>query len=111
MVCPHNSRSSGRLITIGALQIPEFLDLIDLFALDEDAFTDRYQQTPLARTKRKGLLRNAAIVLGNQRFSPALPVLKRSLFEESDPGLIDACRWAIREIESPEQDRSKGGAQ
>jgi epoxyqueuosine reductase len=111
MVCPHNSRPSGRPITIGALEIPEFLDLIDLFALDEDAFTDRYQQTPLARTKRKGLLRNAAIILGNQRFSPALPVLKRSLSEESDPGLIDACRWAIREIESSEQDHSKGDTQ
>jgi len=35
--------------------------------LDEQAFRDKFRRTPLLRPKRIGLLRNAALVLGNQR--------------------------------------------
>ena len=111
MVCPHNSQPTEVPITLGKLQVPEFLDMTDLFAFDQAEFDARFKHTPLARAKREGLLRNAAIVLGNQRFSPALPILNQCLKEEIDPGLLDACRWAIREIENPPiQTSMEGGS-
>jgi epoxyqueuosine reductase len=41
--------------------------LADLFALDENSFRQRFRHSPLWRIKLNGLLRNAAVVLGNQR--------------------------------------------
>ena len=66
-VCPWNSRSP-------VSQHAEFLpvgdrnpiDLIGLFDLDEAAFRERFRHTPLWRPRRRGILRNAAIVLGNR---------------------------------------------
>ena len=48
------------------------IDLAELFDLDEAAFRARFRHSPLWRAKRRGLLRNAAIVLGNQRRSRSL---------------------------------------
>ncbi len=42
------------------------VDLAALFSLDEAAFRRRFRHTPLWRPKRQGILRNAAIVLGNR---------------------------------------------
>ena len=41
------------------------LDLAGLLGLDDDAFRQRFRETAIWRTKRRGLLRNAAIALGN----------------------------------------------
>ena len=41
------------------------LPLEDLFFWDEARFRERFRRTPLWRSKRRGLLRNAAIVLGS----------------------------------------------
>ena len=41
------------------------LDLAGLLGLDDDAFRERFRDTAIWRTKRRGLLRNAAIALGN----------------------------------------------
>ena len=46
--------------------------------MSEAEFRDRFRHSPLWRTKRRGLLRNAAIVLGNQRSSEAAPELVRA---------------------------------
>jgi epoxyqueuosine reductase len=40
--------------------------LMDLFALDEAGFRQRFRHTPLWRIKLAGLLRNAALVVENQ---------------------------------------------
>jgi epoxyqueuosine reductase len=42
------------------------MELGELFALDEPTFRARFRKTPLWRTRREGLLRNAEIVLNNQ---------------------------------------------
>jgi epoxyqueuosine reductase len=42
------------------------IDLPELFTLDEEVFRQRFRHTPLWRAKPAGLLRNAAVVLGNQ---------------------------------------------
>jgi epoxyqueuosine reductase len=80
------------------------LALLSLFDLSDDQFRERFRRTPLWRAKRRGILRNAAIVLGNQRCQAALPLLRRA--EECEEPLVsEVCLWAITQIEN---DRSVG---
>jgi epoxyqueuosine reductase len=76
-------------------------DLIGLFELTDEAFRWRFRGTPLWRAKRRGLLRNAAIILGNQRHLPAIPALVRGL-NDSEPLVRGACAWALGQFENPE---------
>jgi epoxyqueuosine reductase len=94
-VCPWNSR---------APQSPEAafeprldsnpINLIGLFELDDAAFRRRFRSTPLWRAKRRGLLRNAAIVLGNRPTPDAIPALTRGL-NDNEPLIRGACAWAL----------------
>ena len=75
------------------------IDLAALFDLDEAGFRQRFRQTPLWRPKRRGILRNAALVLGNQRDESALPALQRGLHD--DESLVrGACAWALGRLAS-----------
>jgi epoxyqueuosine reductase len=76
------------------------VDLIELFGLDEAAFRRRFRHTPLWRPKRRGILRNAAIVLGNQRCEAALMALARGL-TDVEPLVRGACAWALGQYDSP----------
>src|SRR5262249_26253044 len=49
------------------------LDLLELLELDEEAFRQRFAGTALLRPGRAGLLRNAALALGNRGQPSALP--------------------------------------
>ncbi|RIK76395.1 MAG: tRNA epoxyqueuosine(34) reductase QueG [Planctomycetota bacterium] len=75
--------------------------LADLFTLDEDAFRRRFRKTPLFRPHRRGLLRNAAIVLGNQRDPSATPALAVGL-NDREPIVRGACAWALGRTGGPE---------
>jgi len=76
------------------------IDLIALFNLDDAGFRRRFKNTPLWRPKRRGILRNAAIVLGNQRPIEALPVLIRGL-DDDEPLVRGACAWALGNYHQP----------
>ncbi len=95
-VCPWNHRP--RLTEEPALQpraeTGTSLDLLELFELDDAEFRRRYRETPLWRPKRRGILRNAAIVLGNQRAVEAIPALVRGL-NDAEPLVRGACAWAL----------------
>ena len=73
------------------------LELGKLFDLDEQAFRARFRRTPLWRSHRRGLLRNAAIVLGNQRTSDAVSPLGKGL-NDDEPLVRGASAWALGEI-------------
>lgn len=102
-VCPWNRHAVPT-------PVPEFLPLEDqnplsllpLFELDDDAFRQRFRRTPMWRARRTGLLKNAALVLGNQRLEAAVPVLNRCLETESNEALLAHCLWALGEIATPE---------
>ncbi len=72
-------------------------ELTKLFNMDEAAFRARYRHSPLWRPKRRGLLRNAAIVLGNQRHQPALAALCKGLADD-EPLVRGACAWALGQL-------------
>lgn len=76
------------------------VELRALFRLSEEAFRARFRETPLWRSKRRGILRNAAIVLGAQRHAPALPELTMGA-SDADPIIREACAWAVRQIREP----------
>ncbi len=82
---------------------PDFIAprLVDLMALDDQAFRRRFKGTPLKRTRRRGLLRNVAVALGNWGSPEALPVLERAL-QDPEPLIREHATWAIAQIQSSE---------
>ncbi|MGF1578070.1 MAG: tRNA epoxyqueuosine(34) reductase QueG [Gemmataceae bacterium] len=96
-VCPWNRKApSGVEPALQGQPGNDLLDLVELFELDEEQFRERFRGTPLTRPKRRGILRNAAIVLGNVGDESALPALERLTREE--PMIAEAAQWAIEEI-------------
>jgi epoxyqueuosine reductase len=96
-VCPWNHKSAGGPVPFPRDPGMEWLDPVELLGLDEDAFRLRFKKTSLWRNRRAGLLRNAAIVLGNVGDERALPALERALADEEDV-IRDAAAWAIGRI-------------
>ena len=70
------------------------IDARQLFYLDDEQFRARFRKTPLWRAKRRGLVRNAAIVLGNQPDIENLPALACGLHDQ-EPLIRGAAAWAI----------------
>ncbi|MGK5090498.1 tRNA epoxyqueuosine(34) reductase QueG [Deltaproteobacteria bacterium TL4] len=54
-------------------------DLKALMFLTPEAFSQRFKGSPIKRAKRRGLLRNVAVALGNWGSLEALPALKHGL--------------------------------
>ena len=70
------------------------LPLLELFDLDDVEFRARFRNTPLWRARRRGLLRNAALVLGNQPHAAAAGALVRGL-NDAEPVVRGASAWAL----------------
>jgi epoxyqueuosine reductase len=73
---------------------PKLLDLIDL---TDEKFGTRFKTTPLWRAKRRGLLRNVAVALGNWGDAQAAPALRRSL-DDPEPLIREHAAWALARI-------------
>jgi epoxyqueuosine reductase len=71
--------------------------LIELMAMDEQDFRMRFKGSPVKRAKRRGLLRNVAVALGNWGSPEALPVLEQAL-ADSEPLIREHAAWAIEQI-------------
>jgi epoxyqueuosine reductase len=96
-VCPWNSRSTVCCTSEFAPRHDhDPLDLAALFDLDDEAFRQRFRKTPIWRARRRGLLRNAAVALGNQADRSAIPALLRGLHDH-EPLVRGACAWALGE--------------
>jgi len=98
-VCPWNRRRRHRggpaFEARPGLAAP---DLAELAALDAAAFSARFRQSPVKRAKRRGLLRNVAVALGNAGGAGARPVLER-LAADDDALVQEHARWALRRLE------------
>jgi epoxyqueuosine reductase len=98
-VCPWNRKAPpGREPDLQPRADLAALDPIVLLGLSEEEYRQRFRGAALTRAKRRGLLGNAAIVLGNRGDPASLPALRRAL---SDPELLvrEAARWAIERIQ------------
>ena len=97
--CPWNRfAQAGRLMKSHARPDLEAPDLIELLSLDAHCFQKRFAGTPLLRTKRRGVLRNVCVALGNVGDAAALPPLVRAA-TDPEPLIAEHARWAIQEIE------------
>jgi epoxyqueuosine reductase len=72
-------------------------DLLELLRLDESAFRARFRDTPLYRAKRRGLLRNVCVALGNVGSPAALPALGNAA-ADPEPLVAEHARWAMAAI-------------
>ena len=71
--------------------------LIELMRLDDEAFRKRFKNSPVKRTKRRGLLRNVAVALGNSDDPFAVSPLIDALSDHES--LIRAhVVWALGEL-------------
>jgi epoxyqueuosine reductase len=99
-VCPWNRFArEGQLMKAHAREDLEHPNLIELLALDDAGFKTRFAGTPMLRTKRRGILRNICVALGNVGDRNALPVLQRAA-NDPEPLIAEHARWAIEQIES-----------
>ena len=74
-------------------------DLMELLQLDEAGFKSRFAGTPILRTKRRGLLRNVCVALGNIGDESALPALSQAA-KDSEPLIAEHARWAMERIQA-----------
>jgi epoxyqueuosine reductase len=65
--------------------------------LSDDEFRARFRQTPIWRAKRRGLLRNVAVALGNWGDPQAIPALRRALTDH-EPIIREHAAWALAQI-------------
>lgn len=94
-VCPWNTKRSREApLTDDPLVA---IEPHELFDLDEEQFRARFRKTPLWRTRRRGILRNAAIVLGNSKNSIHVAALSKGL-HDSEPIIRGASAWALGQI-------------
>lgn len=95
-VCPWNRRAP---VTAEPAFAPKHFapPLEKLAALTEEEFREMFRHSPVLRSKYSGLLRNAAIAMGNSgesRFREPLEKLARSQNEI----VSEAARWALSEL-------------
>jgi epoxyqueuosine reductase len=96
-VCPWNRDSAGRTATFPGTPALGTLDPIELLGLSDEAFRKRFRGTVFFRARRSGLLRNAAIVLGNVGDVLAVPALELAA-SGADDVIADAAKWALARL-------------
>ena len=96
--CPWNRFArEGQLMKEHAKQDLNSPDLIELLQLDDAGFKSRFADTPVLRTKRRGLLRNVCVALGNVGDTSALPALEKAT-RDAEPLIAEHAHWAIEHI-------------
>ena len=71
--------------------------LIPLLKLDDEGFRERFRHSPVKRTKRRGLLRNVCVALGNIGDPVAVPALGAAL-HDAEPLVRGHAAWALGRI-------------
>lgn len=106
-VCPWNEKHAHPTDEPAFQSRPGFEqpDLHGILEMDQTAFSERFRKSPIKRTKRRGLLRNAAVVLGNTGDGSDVPVLERAL-GDVEPLVRSHSAWALGRIGGSEAQRA-----
>jgi len=97
-VCPWNTRAAERGDGTGVFsRRPEVVavEAVELIEMSQAAFSARFRQSPLKRSKRRGLGRNAAVVLGNTGDRGFVPKLCDALESHDEPLVRGHAAWAL----------------
>jgi epoxyqueuosine reductase len=113
-VCPFNVLSIAKKAKPDISEFgPQFgvgqsLDLrLTLKISDEQAFVKRFAGTPLMRTKREGLLRNAAVVAANTKAIEVLDSLEAAVRRDPSPIIRSHALWGYITLASHEGSRTQ----
>ncbi|MBM3947723.1 MAG: tRNA epoxyqueuosine(34) reductase QueG [SAR202 cluster bacterium] len=72
--------------------------LLPLLELDDEAFRQRFADSPIKRAKRAGLQRNVCVTLGNIGDPVAVPALVKALRQNPDALVRQHAAWALGRI-------------
>jgi epoxyqueuosine reductase len=98
-VCPWNHLESA--------SAPGLLpDLQAELQLTPTEFNHRFQGMPVKRAKRRGYLRNVAVVLGNSHDQAAIPILAQVLLHDPEPLVRGHAAWALGQIGGEDAQRA-----
>jgi epoxyqueuosine reductase len=101
MVCPWNRLRVGK-VNQQTIISPEsemtLPNIIDELSLTDQEFNEKFAETPILRSKRKGYLRNIAIALGNMKTVEAVPNLVKSMMEDNESLIRGTSAWALGQI-------------
>jgi epoxyqueuosine reductase len=95
-VCPWNRRFARPTAEAAFQPRPDGIapHLLHLIRLDEEGFRQRFRGTAIKRARRRGLLRNVAVALGNWGDPVAVRALVRAL-NDSEPLIRGHAAWAL----------------
>jgi epoxyqueuosine reductase len=98
-VCPWNRKRREQGADVFAAR-PGLVapDLQALASLDEEGFRQRFRRSPVKRAKRRGLLRNVAVAMGNSGDLRHRPSLAR-LAADEDAVVREHAAWALARLE------------
>jgi epoxyqueuosine reductase len=104
-VCPYNVKFAQELKEpalaarpmIGASDARSIAT--EVLAMDDEAFRAAFRGSPVKRAKRRGLVRNAAVVLGNIGDEQDMPALARAS-NDPDPLVRQHAVWAREQIDA-----------
>lgn len=97
-VCPVNRHAEPA--NVGPLAVEPRPALIPLLRLSDEEFRQRFRHTALMRDKRRGLVRNVAVALGNAGAPAAVPALGEALHDE-EPLVRGHVAWALGRLGGP----------
>ena len=72
-------------------------ELIPLLSLTEEQFRERFRRSPIKRARRRGLLRNVCVALGNSGDQRAVPALIAAL-HDAEPLVRGHAAWALGQL-------------
>jgi epoxyqueuosine reductase len=101
-VCPHNASTRGRPRGWAEFEprLGTSLDLGRLVTMDDQAFRETFRGSPVKRAKRRGLVRNAALAIGNTGQPADRPALEQAAAADPEPVVRDAAEWALKRLPS-----------
>jgi len=79
--------------------------LIPLLSLTEEQFRERFRRSPIRRAKRRGLLRNVCVALGNSGNRQAVPALIGALHDH-EPLVRGHAAWALGRLGGEQAERT-----
>jgi epoxyqueuosine reductase len=101
-VCPWNKfAAAARATRLAAEAGAASLPLAELLVMDDAAFRRRFAGTPVKRTGRNRVLRNALIAAGNSANSDLVPLIE-PLLEDASPLVRAMAVWALQRLATPE---------
>ena len=80
-----------------------------LAGIDAEEFREKFRGSPIRRTKRSGLRRNAAIAMGNSGDPRFTSVLER-LAADDDPVVAESAQWSLEQLSTPAAPKPESSA-